>query len=166
MKQEEALMALPIPEGQFVKFLCSAKRATYAAQDESSRVNPVLSGSRQLEYRVGALLYRDIYFGGDYFVGQETIYHKSDPIWGMSYAGGINEGVNSSDAPGIYDFLKTALRCVPENSPFRGPESFIEGNFIYSNRILGYVARFSGSETILYQELPIYQLHYSGGIFR
>ena len=49
-------MVLPIPKEQFVRFLCDSKRATYAAKDDITRVEPVLAGSCQLEYRRGALL--------------------------------------------------------------------------------------------------------------
>jgi hypothetical protein len=156
-------MNLPVPKEQFVKFLCDAKRATYAAQDKKHEVEPVLSGSHQLEYRSGALLYRDIYFGGEYFVGKEIVYHKNDPIWGMSYSGGVDEGVNTALTPGIYDFLAAALREVPAHAPYRGPESYHQGDFGYTNRILGVVPRFSGAETISLKGTPIYQLHYSGG---
>jgi len=151
---------------QFLKFLCDAKRATYAAKDDKAIVTPVLAGSHQLEYRRGALLYRDIYYGGEYFVGQETVYHKKEPIWGMSYAGGINDGVNTDQTPGVYEFLAAALREVPESAPYRGPDTFRQGDFNYINRILGAVSRFSGVETITFQDIPIYQLHYSGGLLK
>ncbi len=159
-------MVLPISEGHFINFLCDAKRATYAAKDDKAVVKPVLAGSHQLEYRSGALLYRDIYFGGEYFVGQETVYYNNEPYWGMSYAGGINEELDPKLAPRIYDFLAAALREVPESAPYRGPKSFIQGDFNYVNRILGVFSRFSGTETIFLQENPIYQLHYSGGILK
>jgi hypothetical protein len=157
-------MGIPIPEEQFVKFLCDAKRATYAAKDDRSKVAPILGGSNQLEFRSGPLWYRDIYFGGDFFVGQETVYHMKNPFWGMSYAGGINKGANPDEIPGVYEFLTTALRQVPLSAPFRGPSSFIEGDFDYKNRILGDMDRFSGVEIILFIGTPIYQLHYSGGV--
>lgn len=159
-------MVIPIPEEQFAKFLCDAKRATYAAKDDRTRVVPSLAGSHQLEFRRGALWYRDIYFGGDYFVGQETVYFKNDPLWGMSYAGGITEGVKPDETQGIYEFLAAALRQVPLSAPYRGPTSYSLENFSYANRILGDVVRFSGVETISFKSTSIYQLHYSGGILR
>ena len=159
-------MVIPIPEEQFAKFLCDAKRSTYAAKDEKAKVTPSLAGSHQLEFRSGALLYRDIYFGGDFFVGQETVYFKNDPLWGMSYAGGINEGVKPNETHSIYEFLTAALRQVPQTAPYRGPTSYNLGDFSYNNRILGNVNRFSGVETISFEGTSIYQLHYSGGVLR
>jgi hypothetical protein len=159
-------MILPVPEAKFNQFLCKAKRATYAAVDNSAEVKPVLKGSHQLEFRQGGLLYRDVYYGGDFFAGLETVYFQDNPVWSMSYAGGVIEGIDPNDTPGIYDFLQAALREVPDNAPYRGPETFKEDDFLYTNRILGNLSRFSGVEMIIFSENPIYQLHYSGGILK
>ncbi len=159
-------MPLPLPEDKFTRFLCDAKRATYASQDSRTRVTPILKGSHQLEFIQGPLLYRDIYYGGNFFIGQETVYYLEKPLWGMCYAGGINVGVDPTGTPGIYDFLGVALRAVPQQTPFRGPENLIQDEFEYTNRILGSFKRFSGVETIAYQAIPVYQLHYSGGLIK
>ena len=82
-------MALSISRTAFTTFLVNAKRQTYAAQGDDATVTPLLPGSRQLEYREGVLLYRDIYFGGASFVGQETVYDGPTPVWAMGYAGGV-----------------------------------------------------------------------------
>jgi hypothetical protein len=52
--------------------LLEAKRTTYAGRGDEATVMPLLPGSKQLEYRDGDYLYRDIYFGMAYFVGQES----------------------------------------------------------------------------------------------
>lgn len=46
----------------FLPFLIRAKKETYASQGDDAAVFPILEGSRQLEYREGEYLYRDIYF--------------------------------------------------------------------------------------------------------
>ena len=51
-------------------FVIEVKRPTHAAGDQPR--SPLLAGSRQREYTAGALLYRDIYFGSAYFVGQDS----------------------------------------------------------------------------------------------
>lgn len=65
------------PEGPdraaFLSFLLDAKRATYAAQGDEATVAPLLPGSKQLEYRAGDYVYRDVYFGVAYSVGQEVV---------------------------------------------------------------------------------------------
>jgi hypothetical protein len=159
-------MPLPLPENKFTRFLCDAKRATYASQDGSLVVTPLLNGSHQLEFLQGPLFYRDVYYGGDFFIGQETVYFRGTPLWGMSYAGGLNTGLDAAESPGIYDFLGVALRAVPQDAPFRGPQTLEQGAFRYTNRILGTIERFSGVETITFQATPVYQLHYSGGLIK
>lgn len=76
-------------EKDFLDFLIQAKKATYASQGDNASVTPLLKGSRQLEFLEGDFLYRDIYFGMSYFIGQETVYYKGNPIWSMSYSGRI-----------------------------------------------------------------------------
>ena len=146
--------------------MLAAKRHTYASQEDDAAVKPLVRGSRQLEFRQGALFYRDIYFGGQYFVGQETVYFKSSPIWGMSYAGGVIQGIDVDEAVGVFSLLKTALQKATAEAPFRGPESFQSGALLYTNRSLGNIERFSGTESINYEDRPIYHLHYSGGFLK
>ena len=159
-------MLLPIPQENFAGFLLDAKRHTYASQADDAAVKQLIRGSRQLEFRYGALFYRDIYFGGEYFVGQETVYYKADPVWGMSYAGGVIQSIDADEIAGVFSFLKIALRKVTVEAPFRGPASFQSGAFLYTNRSLGNIERFSGTESITYENRSIYQLHYSGGLLR
>lgn len=71
------------PGRQFVDFLLEAKRATYAGQSDEATVAPLVPASKQLEYRDGDYLYRDIYFGMAYFVGQEVVFHR-EQVWSMS----------------------------------------------------------------------------------
>ena len=58
--------------------LLQAKRATYAGQGDEATVTPLVPGSKQLEYRDGDYLYRDIYLGMAYFVGQEVVSHRGE----------------------------------------------------------------------------------------
>lgn len=104
---------------QLAEFLVAAKRATYAAQGDDASVPPLLPGARQLEYRLGEVLYRDIYFGGSFFVGQETVYEGERAVWAMSYAGGMTDV--SADQNAVYAFLRYALRQVDAAHPYRGP---------------------------------------------
>jgi len=146
-------------------FLVHAKRHTYAAGDNDAEVTPVLSGSRQLEYREGDLLYRDIYFGEAYFVGQETVYEGPAPVWAMAYAGGPLPDSPLAVAD-LYEFLRAVLRRVPEDRPYRGPHDWTEGSLTYSNRTQGDVWRFRGTETITQKEKVFYRLEYGGGLLR
>ncbi len=155
---------LPIPEKDFITFLVKAKQSTYAAHQPQYRVEPILSNSTQYEFRQGALLYRDIYFGMRYFVGQEIVYHTSEPIWGMSFAGGVSPELPEVEINDVYDFLRVALREITREHPFRGPKNYERESYTYTNRVLGDFKRFSGTEAISHVGRSVYQLNYSGGL--
>ncbi|HQE94071.1 MAG TPA: DUF5680 domain-containing protein [Anaerolineae bacterium] len=161
---------LPLNRELFVAFLLAAKQHTYAAQGGAdAAVTPLLPGSRQLEYRAGRLAYRDVYFGSDYFAGQETVYYDTSPVWSMVYAGGRLKNMLCSirlavEMPQVYAFLQAALRHAPAEHPYRGPALWEEGDLVYSNAIHGDLERFWGIEIISYQDVAVYQLHYSGGV--
>ena len=163
---------LPVNRELFVTFLITAKRHTYAAQGGAdAAVTALLPGSRQLEYREGRLLYRDIYFGNDYFAGQETVYYDASPVWSMVYAGGGLQNVPRSirstvKMPQVYAFLQAALLHAPAEHPYRGPALWEQDDLVYSNEIHGDLERFWGMEAIGYQDVAVYQLHYSGGVLR
>jgi hypothetical protein len=48
-------------------FLLDAKRATYASQGDDASVPPLLTGSRQLEYRDGSYFYRVFGLGSNLY---------------------------------------------------------------------------------------------------
>ncbi len=129
-------------KSDFLEFLIEAKRATYAAQGDDASVAPLIDGSKQLEFRNGDYLYRDVYFGMSFFVGQETIYYKSRPIWSMSYAGGVNQKFDFDYVGEIYAFLRKAMGAITPHNPYRGPQKFIDGNFIYTDSNKGEIGWF------------------------
>ena len=51
---------------------------------ESSRL-----GSHDLAFHSDEWLYRDSYFGGTDFLGQETVWFRSEPVWAENYYGYI-----------------------------------------------------------------------------
>src|SRR5947207_5725027 len=124
---------------QLAEFLVAAKRAAYAAQGNAT-VTPLLPASRQFEYQLGSVLYRDIYFGLAFFVGQETVYENDQPIWAMSYAGGITDA--QADAGAVYSFLRHALRQIDAASPFRGPGLIRGDDFQYTSQTNGTLENF------------------------
>jgi hypothetical protein len=153
-------------EKDFIDFLIRAKKATYASQGDEASVTPLLQGSRQLEFREGEFLYRDIYFGMSYFIGQETVYYQGNPIWSMSYSGGVDQEYEIDFVKQVYAFLRKAMRNVSSNNPYRGPKEFIEGDYIYSDSNEGGLGQFVGKETIAYFNKNVYTLNYSGGFIR
>ncbi len=161
-------MSMSVNREIFLAFLIAAKQHTYAMQGgNASAVSSLVHGSKQLEYQEASLLYRDIYFGGDYFVGQEVVYYEATPVWSMCYAGGKFKNAEvQADTQNIYAFLQTALREIPGTQPYRGPATFRQANFLYTNESHGDIDRFWGLENITYQNIAVYQLHYSGGILQ
>ena len=151
---------------QLAAFLVEAKLHTYAAQDNEASVSALLPGSKQLEFRQGDFVYRDVYFGGHFFAGQETIYWQEQPIWSMVYAGGLLVEAKGDviDAGMVYAFLRAAMRQVRAERPFRGPSRWQDCAWLYEDQGSGDLKRFNGKERILFQGDVVYALDYSGGL--
>ena len=143
---------------RIVEFLIRAKQATYAgkgAETAPSRVK-----SHDLEYREGDFLYYDTYLGGDRFAGEEALWISGIPYWSMNYAGRVT-GENFSG-----DFLKEALLHVPAEKPYRGPDSYTDGDYVYYCDTEGSFDWFRGKETIEYRGEPINECYFHGGIIK
>lgn len=146
-------------------FITAAKRNTYASEVGSAFVQPLLEGSKQLEYRNGDYFYRDIYYGSSFFVGQEIVEFRNRPIWSMVYSGGVTiPNVNGDSMGQIYHFLRQALRLVDTNFIYRGPQYYELGEYVYQNECEGTIDCFHGKEMILLDAKKVYELKYSGGI--
>ncbi|MCO7125252.1 DUF5680 domain-containing protein [Sporolactobacillus shoreicorticis] len=150
----------------FLDFLLNAKKTTYASQGDEASVIPKLEGSQQLEFQNGDFFYRDIYFGLSYFVGQETVYYQKTPLWSMVYSGGVDNTCDQQATKVIYTFLGKALRQVNLENPYRGPQTFVNGDFIYSDSNEGTLEKFKGMEIISLKDREVYRLNYSGGFIK
>ena len=143
-------------DNRIIDFLIRAKKATYAgkgAETESSR-----PGSHDLIYREDDLMYYDTYLGTGKFAGEEALWIKGVPYWGMNYIGRVLGEEFSSD------FLKEALFHVPENKPFRGPENYSNGDYSYHCDIDGEFDWFQGKESIRYKGTEVYECIFQGGL--
>lgn len=143
------------------QFLVRAKVNTYAGDgtlSASSRPN-----SKDLKYKDGDLLYIDSYFGGADFIGEEVVFENEKPIWGMNYYG----KVLCDDIPeGFSHFLKSALKAIPLEYPFRGPENFMDQRFTYKCSWQGSLSDFMGYEEIYRDDTIIYKLSFHGGYIK
>ncbi len=152
-------------DDEALAFIILAKKSTYAAGGDTATVPAVLvPGSKQLEFARGRWLYRDIYTGFRFLAGQETVYRNGKPIWAMVYCGGVSESVGLDEAYEVYRFLREALRQVDVTAPYRGPESFSDATYEYSNDSYGSPARFRGREVIRRGGTKVYELDYCGGL--
>ncbi|NLU51326.1 MAG: XRE family transcriptional regulator [Clostridiaceae bacterium] len=147
-------------EQRFRDFIVEAKRATYAGygkETESSRIK-----SRDLPYEKGDLKYLDSYLGESQFIGEEVVWYNDEPIWGMNYYGTL------IDEPfeGFGDFLKSALRLVTPEAPYRGPKYFCKDEMEYICSWEGDITFFEGREEIRFKGKPVYRLVFHGGKIR
>ncbi|MHB8357949.1 MAG: DUF5680 domain-containing protein [Thermoplasmataceae archaeon] len=150
----------------FIDFLLDAKMHTYAANTIKS-TNSLLPGSTQFEYSDGLFMYRDIYFGSAYFVGQETVYADEKPYWSMCYAGGVHKHVTGeARIKEIYSFLRNSMLRIDKSHVFRGPDEMVERSYKYRNSSTGDIYEFNGNEAIWKNSQPVYSLRYSGGMIR
>lgn len=141
-----------------IDFLITAKKNTYAgkgAETTSSRVK-----SHDLVYSDDNMMYYDTYLGGEKFAGEEALWISEKPYWAMNYIGRLTgEGFSG-------DFLKDALLHVPEELPFRGPESYSNGEYTYQCSVNGDFEWFQGKEIICFKGKEIYECYFHGGLVK
>ncbi|MGF9916027.1 DUF5680 domain-containing protein [Paenibacillus ehimensis] len=126
------------PNEELVRFLLEAKKNTYASGSGSSSL-PSRPGVKELSYQDGEYAYLDSYFGEVHFAGQEIVWHQGKAVWGMNYF-----GFTADPVEGFPDFLLEALKRVPAEAPYRGPETFLQGEFAYD-------CRWSGRSSSIYR---------------
>jgi len=145
---------------ELTEFIVAAKRATYAAVDEGGEQQSS-DGAKKLEYSRGGLHYQDVYYGSTDFAGQETVFKQRKPIWAMNYYGATPDRTETKE---LYAFLKTALKEVTIDAPYRGRARLTNGALEYSNEWHGSPERFHGREQISKKGIIVYELRYEGGL--
>lgn len=143
---------------KFKDFLVEAKRNTYASKakkEESSRPN-----SKDYAYKKYNYYYLDSHVGDKEFIGEELVWDNEKVCWGMNYKGQVL--VNETPS-GFNKFLRTALKNVSEDSPFRGPKYFEDEDFTYECTWDGDLSSFNGIESISYNGSEIFKLYFHGG---
>jgi hypothetical protein len=142
----------------FIRFFVSAKIAAYAGgAAESASTRPA---SHDLRYAEGAYEYVDTYLGGFEFIGEEAVWKNGAPLWGMNYYGYM---LVAEMPEGFSHFLKESLKLVPAEAPYRGPETYSEGEFEYRCAWKGVLEYFTGREEIWWKGEEIYALDFHGG---
>jgi Domain of unknown function (DUF5680) len=144
-------------------FIICAKKATYVAG--GAKDQPSRPGSRDLSFREGDWTYRDSYFGGTDFLGQETVWFKNEPVWSMIYYGYILrpdliDGNRAAQTLRAALSTETSVGRLLDNFEWSGPH----GHFSISSE--GTVEHFKGRETITVNGIPAYALDYMGGLIK
>ncbi len=146
---------------ELIKFLIIAKKNTYASgntPDQSSR-----PGSHDMQFEQEPYLYIDTWLGGFHFIGEEAVWKDGAAVWAMNYYGKM---LTDKVPEGFSHFLKASLLQVPAEAPYRGPSSYMEGDFEYHCSWRGSHTSFEGEEAISYQKKTIYRLSFHGGEVR
>jgi len=149
-----------IDRQQLRTFLVKAKTSTYASGDETNQAI-TNDGSTTLLYTEWDWTYHDNYFGGEPYGWREVVLYKNKPVYIMVYYWCAQE--NISDFKNIYTFLQHALTLIPEDHPYRGPQTYNENNLSYTNNFTGEIDNFSGEEIITQDGKEIYSAKYIGG---
>ena len=141
---------------EMMEFRLEASRNTYAGF--SNEVSPTRLDSHDFRFEKGEWTYHDSYVGGEQFAGEEAVWKSGKAVWAMNYCGRVLDQRFSGN------FLKAALRAAGKDLPFRGPEFFQDGEYIYKTSVSGGVEWFQGFEEIFLGEDKVYECFYHGGI--
>lgn len=143
---------------ELIAFRLEANVNTYAAfmnETDSTRLD-----SHDFTYSNGPYTYYDTYVGGEQFAGEEAIWYEGKSQYAMNYAGRVLGQQFSGD------FLKEALRHADEQMPYRGPEYYQSGEYIYKCNVVGDFTWFQGYEEIYCNNEKVYECYFHGGIMK
>lgn len=145
------------------RIIVAAKRACYVGDGEKSAASR--EGSHDLVWSEGPWRYRDSYFGGTDFLGQETVWLGAEPVWAMNYHGFILRP-DLIDAQRGGETIKAALTAMYAEGRFLGGFAWSGPHGDYVDSSEGGVALFSGDEAIYVAGTKAYGLRYSGGLIK
>jgi len=145
------------------RFVVTAKTATYVGGGEKAESSR--TGSHDLTFASGDWRYRDSYFGGTDFIGQEVVWLRDEPVWAMNYYGHIVEP-DLIDAVRAGKTIKAALSAMYREGRFLGGFEWTGPHGTYVDRSDGDVTHFHGVETISVGGRVAYRLDYSGGLVK
>ena len=143
---------------RLIEFRLEANVNTYAAN--LNKTDPTRLDSHDFTYSKGSYTYYDTYVGGERFAGEEAIWHDGKSQYAMNYAGRVlNQNFSG-------DFLKEALRAADKKMPYRGPEYYKSGQYIYKCNVVGDFTWFQGNEEIYCDGVKVYECYFHGGIMK
>jgi transcriptional regulator with XRE-family HTH domain len=143
---------------EIIRFRLRANVNTYAAfmnEVESTRLD-----SHDFRYEEGQYVYHDTYVGGEQFAGEEAVWKQGKAVYAMNYLGRVLDEKFSGN------FLKEALRQANHEMPYRGPEFYQAGEYIYKCKVSGDFSWFQGYEEIYCNDEKVYECYFHGGMMR
>lgn len=142
------------PDQDIRMFLLRAKNSTYVTGDNKTASSR--PASNDYRYSEDDYLYMDTYLGSQNFAGEEAVWIKNTPVWSMNYYGQVLKD------PFNPEFLKEALSRVTPELPFRGPELYQKGDYLYQCQVQGDFDCFHGEELIYCKHEKIYTCIFHG----
>ncbi|MCM1500440.1 MAG: DUF5680 domain-containing protein [Clostridium sp.] len=137
-------------------FLVRAKNNTYITGENETM--PSQPASHDFRYEDGNYLYMDTYLGGQKFSGGERVWVSGQAVWAMNYYGqSLKENFDIA-------FLKEVLSHVSVAMPFRGPEFYQKGDYMYQCQVQGDFECFTGEERIYCRQEKVFICTFHGGI--
>ncbi len=148
---------------QLNDFIVRAKAATYVGSGQPAPASR--PGSHDLIFEDGGWSYRDSYFGGRDFIGEEVVFLEGRPAWAMNYYGRILEARRISPQQ-AGEVIKASLSRMYSEGRFLGGFEHRQDQFLYSDKNEGDVISFRGRETIQREGVVVYELVYHGGLIK
>lgn len=145
------------------RFIVLAKRQTYVG--DGIKAVASRTGAHDLAFSDGDWSYRDSYFGGTDFLGQETVWLRDEPVWAMNYYGYILRP-ELIDAGRAGATIKAALSAMYAEGRFLGGFEWSGPHGIYRDSSTGDAAHFHGREVIEVGGVEAYALDYFGGLVK
>lgn len=145
------------------RFIVLAKRQTYVGDGVKAVASR--TGAHDLTFADGDWSYRDSYFGGTDFLGQETVWLRDEPVWAMNYYGYILRP-DLIDANRAGTTIKAALSAMYGEGRFLGGFEWNGPHGIYRDTSTGDAAHFHGREAIAVGGVEAYALDYFGGLVK
>lgn len=145
---------------QLKQFLLDSNAAGYAGGEEKKWIKET-DGSTTIPFEKGEWKSHDNFFGGEPYGGRIIVSYQNKPVWMMVYYGWVTDGMETNS---IYAILRSALKQMPQDAPFRGPKEFIEDGLKYLNSWAGDIERYSGEEQITQNGKLVYKANYFGGL--
>lgn len=147
------------PLQNLATFLVLAHQNTYANK-AIKKVSASRLGSRDYDFEQGDFSYHDTYFGSRYFIGEEIVYFRGKPTWGMNYYGFADTEADT--------ILRPFLMQEPwAELPVRGPKHSIEGSREYILQIReGAIERFVAEERIIEGDAILHRCFLHGGLIQ
>ncbi len=143
------------------RFIVQAKTVTYVGSGQT--VPGCRVQSHDLEYSDGPYTYRDSYFGGQDFLGEEVVWLDGQPVWGENYYGKVLQPqlISAAEAG---QMIKISLTEMYSQNRFLGGFQHFWEDLLYMDESSGNVDNFQGVEQIRKHGVLVYRLHYHGGV--